>query len=365
MKNILMKFLAGSLWQQPAPFSELDVPTMKELFKASRAQSVAAMMGDYVIGQSLRSDFDQTTNWLNWLNRAHHTYWDMLHDVAAVARVLEEEGIRYVVFKGVMVARYYNKPWTRTMGDADFYFPPGDYGRAVALLERRGALFDKGTEKHVSFVYHGFRFELHHSVETFGCRRHQRYFDRLIEASLPHATTLDADGVPVKGFDAITDLLVIFKHMFNHLLMEGVGLRHFCDLAALLKCKHDEIDGTLLEEHLRAMGYLRAYKAVMAFLVEYLEMDPALALVPLQASDSRFNAYLFDVVKRGGNFGYGFRKGAQPHWWVTLRLGASHFAHLLPLAPSEILGLVPKRIAISLRMRIRQHQRDDACTHES
>ncbi len=364
MKNILMKFLAGSLWRHPAPMPELDAPTMKALFKASRAQSVAAMMADYVIGQSLRSDVDQTTNWLDTENRAHKAYQEMLQCVAAVAAVLEREGISYVVFKGVMAARYYDKPWTRTMGDADFYFPPGDYDRAVALLEKRGALFDEGTEKHVSFVYNGIRFEFHHRVETFGCRRHQRYFDRLIEASLTRATFLNIDGVPVKGFDAITDLLVIFKHMFNHLLMEGIGLRHFCDLAVLLRSKHDEIDAARLEEHLRAMGYLRAYKAVMAFLVEYLEMDPALALVPLRASDSRYNAYLFKVVKRGGNFGYGFRKGTQPHWRVTLRLCASHFAHLLPLAPSEILGLVPKRLGISVGKRMRQHHRGDKLVEE-
>lgn len=349
-----MKFLAGSLWRRPAPFYELDAPTMNELLKASRAQSVSVMVADYVIGQSMRSEAALTTKWLNTMNRAHEIYDKMLLDVSSMASMLDHEGIRYVVFKGVMAARYYDKPWTRSMGDVDFYFPTGDYERAVTLFRKRGLHLDEETEKHVSFICNGFRFEFHHRIETFGCRRHQCYFDRLVDDSLPRCTIIQTPNGPIRGFDATTDLLVIFKHMFNHMLMEGIGLRHFCDLASLLRSRHDEIDGVELERHLRAIGYFRAYKAVMSFLVKYLDMDPALALVPLRTSDNRYNTYFFKMVKRGGNFGHGFRTGKEPHWRVTLKLSASHFIHLVPLAPSEILGLVPTRLGISLRKWIRQ-----------
>ena len=54
--------------------------------------------------------------------------------VGRFARLMEENGIAYVVFKGLAVARHYPEPFVRTMGDVDFYVPKEDFLRAVEIM---------------------------------------------------------------------------------------------------------------------------------------------------------------------------------------------------------------------------------------
>lgn len=153
------------------------------------------------------------------------------HDkvISDFAQLMEREHITYVVFKGLAAASHYPKPEFRATGDIDFYVSASDFDRAVEVIESEWGDFEEKDrkDKHFAFSRNGIRFEMHYSIETFGCLKHQHYFDALVEqyVSLGNAhfrvgvATEDPQTIPM--LQPMLDLIVVAKHWFNHLLGEG------------------------------------------------------------------------------------------------------------------------------------------------
>ena len=275
----------------------------------------------------------------------HRRKYKLFSDVTGeFERLMRASGLRYVVFKGMAVARHFPAPHVRTMGDVDFYVPSPDFRRAVEAIESawKVEIEKKNIDKHYSFDYRDIHFEMHYQVETFGRGSHQRYFNRLVDACVAE----DNHVLP-----PMADLIVVFKHWFNHLLVEGVGLRQTLDLAVLLRAYKDEIDAGELQRHLKAIGYWRAFKAMVAMEERYLGVTCAARYCVLGARDYLYADRLMAVVMESGNFGRrayanrapGLGKSIETAWWAL-----GHCARFFWLAPTDIASLVPKRIGITM-----------------
>ena len=238
--------------------------------------------------------------------------------VGRFARLMKENGIAYVVFKGLAVVRLYPEPFVRTMGDVDFYVPQRDFLRAVDVIERglHVEMDKEDVDKHYSFDWQGIRFEMHYQIETFGNRRHQRCFNRMIdEAMAEHTdsfTVCDSDGkeTEVCVLPPTEDLIVVFKHWFNHLLVEGVGLRQTLDLAVLLNVYRDIINIGRLMTVLDGIGYMKAFRAMLAMMKRYLGLDWLDNFFVYDRCDERYADKLMAAVMESGNFG---RKAYRNH----------------------------------------------------
>ena len=282
--------------------------------------------------------------------------------VGRFARLMKENGIAYVVFKGLAVARYYPEPFVRTMGDVDFYVPKSCFDRAVEVIERGlNVVMDKEeVDKHYSFDWQGIRFEMHYQIETFGNHRHQHRFDRMIdEAMAEHAdsfTVCDSDGneTEVSVLPPTEDLIVVFKHWFNHLLVEGVGLRQTLDLAVLLNAYRDKINVGRLMTALDGIGYMKAFRAMLAMMKRYFGFEWLDSNFVLGCRDERYADKLMAAVMESGNFG---RKAYRNHTtgkkksMETATRALRHCVTFLRLAPKDILCLIPRRIGITLKQK--------------
>lgn len=282
--------------------------------------------------------------------------------VGCFARLMEENSIAYVVFKGLAVARHYPEPFVRTMGDVDFYVPQRDFLRAVDVIERGlHVVMDKeDVDKHYSFDWQGIRFEMHYQIETFGSHRHQHRFDRMIdEAMAEHTdsfTVCDSDGneTEVSVLPPTEDLIVVFKHWFNHLLVEGVGLRQTLDLAVLLNTYRDKINVGRLMTALDGIGYMKAFRAMLAMMKRSFGFEWLDSNFVLGCRDERYADKLMAVVMESGNFG---RKAYRNHTtgkkksMETATRALRHCVTFLWLAPKDILCLIPRRIGITLKQK--------------
>ena len=282
--------------------------------------------------------------------------------VGRFARLMKENSIAYVVFKGLAVARYYPEPFVRTMGDVDFYVPQRDFLRAVDVIERGlHVVVDKEeVDKHYSFDWQGIRFEIHYQIETFGNCRHQRRFNRMIdEAMAEHTdsfTLCDSDGneTEVSVLPPTEDLIVVFKHWFNHLLVEGVGLRQTLDLAVLLTAYRDKINVARLMTTLDGIGYMKAFRAMLAMMMRYLGLDWFDNFFVYNRCDERYADKLMAAVMESGNFG---RKAYRNHTegkkksMETATRALRHCVTFLRLAPKDIISLIPRRIGITLKQK--------------
>ena len=282
--------------------------------------------------------------------------------VGRFARLMEENSIAYVVFKGLAVARYYPEPFVRTMGDVDFYVPQRDFLRAVEVIERRlHVVMDKeDVDKHYSFDWQGIRFEMHYQIETFGSYRHQLCFDRMIdEAMAEHTDSFtvcdsDGNGTEVSVLPPTEDLIVVFKHWFNHLLVEGVGLRQTLDLAVLLNAYRDKIDVGRQMTALDGIGYMKAFRAMLAMMKRYFGFEWLDSNFVLGCRDERYADKLMAAVMESGNFG---RKAYRNHTtgkkksMETATRALRHCVKFFWLAPKDIICLIPRRIGITLKQK--------------
>lgn len=348
---------------------ELSVAGLNAVMRLAREHAVtglvanATMRNRIVIAGGVAEGRGEVVMRLMQQTMAHRQNQRRFEDaVGRFARLMEENGIAYVVFKGLAVARYYPEPFVRTMGDVDFYVPKSCFDRAVEVIERGlNVVMDKEeVDKHYSFDWQGIRFEMHYQIETFGNHRHQHRFDRMIdEAMAEHAdsfTVCDSDGneTEVSVLPPTEDLIVVFKHWFNHLLVEGVGLRQTLDLAVLLNAYRDKINVGRLMTALDGIGYMKAFRAMLAMMKRYFGFEWLDSNFVLGCRDERYADKLMAAVMESGNFG---RKAYRNHTtgkkksMETATRALRHCVTFLRLAHKDILCLIPRRIGITLKQK--------------
>lgn len=279
-----------------------------------------------------------------------------------LAALLDKENVHYVVFKGAAVAAKYPEPAQRTMGDIGFYVPPGDFERAVEVIERHLCRIDEKDyiDKHFAFSWKNIRFEMHYQMETFGCQTHQQYYSAMVEDAIKHKHIgyFEIDGMAVPMLPEELDLIHVFKHWMGHLLGEGVGLRQATDLAVLINAYMETIEIEKLKKYLVHIGYLRAFDAVVKlvelyYLIgwpEYWKVHHDKEGLSQQRATCYAGLILKDVMRNGnfGRSGYKYKAGWGKRMETTVRF-FEHCRKYYELAPKEIVYMIPKRIAISLK----------------
>lgn len=348
---------------------ELSVAGLNAVMRLAQEHAVAGLLANaavrnrIVIAEGAAEGRGEAVMKLMQQTMAHRQGMQRCEDVVGrFARLMKDNGIAYVVFKGLAVARHYPEPFARTMGDVDFYVPQGDFLRTVDVIERGlHVVMDKEeVDKHYSFDWQGIRFEMHYQIETFGNRWHQLRFNRMIdEAMAEHTdsfTVCDSDGneTEVSVLPPTEDLIVVFKHWFNHLLVEGVGLRQTLDLAVLLNAYRDKINVARLMTALDSIGYMKAFRAMLAMMKRYLGLDWLDSFFVFDHRDERYADKLMAAVMESGNFG---RMAYRNHttWkkksMETATRALRHCVTFLWLAPKDIICLIPRRIGITLKQK--------------
>lgn len=370
VENALLEILRREVTgEDGAEKMELSVAGLNAVMRLAREHAVtglvanAAMRNRIVIAGGVAEGRGEVVMRLMQQTMAHRQNQRRFEDaVGRFARLMEENSIAYVVFKGLAVARHYLEPFVRTMGDVDFYVPKEDFLRAVEVIEQGlHVVMDKeDVDKHYSFDWQGIRFEMHYQIETFGSHRHQHRFDRMIdEAMAEHTdsfTVCDSDGneTEVSVLPPTEDLIVVFKHWFNHLLVEGVGLRQTLDLAVLLNAYRDKINVGRLMTALDGIGYMKAFRAMLAMMKRYFGFEWLDSNFVLGCRDERYADKLMAAVMESGNFG---RKAYRNHTtgkkksMETATRALRHCVTFLRLAPKDILCLIPRRIGITLKQK--------------
>lgn len=347
----------------------LSVAGLKSVMRLAREHTVmglianAAVQNRIVIAGSAVEGRGEVVMRLMQQTMMHRQTMQRFEDaLGCFARLMNDNGIAYVVFKGLAVARHYPEPFVRTMGDVDFYVPQWDFQRAVEVIERELHVeMDKEkVDKHYSFDYQGIRFEMHYQIETFGNLRHQRRFNRMIDESMAEHTdsfmVCDSDGneIEVSVLPPMEDLIVVFKHWFNHLLVEGVGLRQTLDLAVLLNVYRDKINAARLMTALDGIGYMKAFRAMLAMMKRYLGLEWLDSFCVFDRRDERYASKLMAAVMESGNFGrkaYRNNTEGKKKSMETATRALRHCVTFLRLAPKDIICLIPRRIGITLKQK--------------
>jgi hypothetical protein len=162
-------------------------------------------------------------------------------ELGKLARAWEGAGIRFLVFKGpVLAARLYGDPGTRFFWDLDVLVRPEDIERAGALLTERGyrlpALSDR--EKWFATRYH-FAYTFEHPDEELEVDLHWRLFPANLAIPLDERGMWErATPCSIAGVDMLT---LSSEDTLLHLAVHGAKeewrrLQMICDVAEYLRC---------------------------------------------------------------------------------------------------------------------------------
>lgn len=362
--TLMLQLLRHEFFGEALEARTLTHDEFNALMNTANRQTVTGLVGDALMRSGFKLEGNDAIVLYTTMQQIERSNTLVDKGLEAFARMCNKESYRYIVVKGQMMNAIYPKPSTRMAGDIDLYFVGDDYERAKKNVEQRiGYKLDKLSDgKHVEVTVGGVTYELHNILSQLASRRHQEYFNKMIDdAILGGVSHTTIRGVDVPTLRPSYNVVFIFMHLFFHMTASGVGLRQLCDFANLLRVEHENVDTTLMTPILHNLGYERAFRAIGAFAVDMLGLPEEWFPYDLSQADHRWAKTILRNVLQSGNFGRSRRhvkKLGVIHSLESGWLSAGQALTFYRLAPQEILLRAPNLAQWFLeRFKIKSHKK--------
>ena len=354
MEERLFEILRGELWGTKLSFSELSHEEFMELIEMANEQTVTGLVGDCLIKNNIKLECEDALSLYAKMKAIEKANTRVNENLVSFVSFMERKGVEYIIVKGQVAGSFYPNPNARMSGDVDLYFVGENYEKIKGLVEQRlGKQLGKLSDgKHVEFEVNGVIFELHDKLSRLATRKHQEYWDQMIDNAIEEGTdTVEINGKGIHTLSATYNALYIFVHLFYHMTASGVGLRQLCDWAMVLSnnvnvnpnlnpnkkssLNREDLGGSLLK-----LGYFKAYKAMGAFLVEYLGLPEEQFPFALDEKDRKWVETIKKNILKRGNFGRSGRKVKNIGVLHSIETGYLNMVQTLTfyrLAPKEVL----------------------------
>ena len=361
MEERLFELLRGELWGTKLSFSQLSHTEFEELMEMAGEQTVTGLVGDCLIKNNIKLEREDALGLYAKMKAIEKANARVNENLVSFVKFMERKGIDYIIVKGQVAGSFYPNPNARMSGDVDLYFVGDNYQKIKSLVEQRlGKQLSKLSDgKHVEFEVNGVIFELHDKLSRLATRKHQAYWDQMIDNAILEGTdTVIINGKEIKTLSSTYNAMYIFVHLFYHMTASGVGLRQLCDWAMILaqsafqdfQVKNDNVNANPnkksslnredLGGSLKELGYFKAYKAMGAFLVEYLGLPEEQFPFVLTEKDRKWVETIKKNILKRGNFGRTGRKVKNLGVLHSMETGYLNMAQTLTfyrLAPKEVL----------------------------
>ena len=361
-ESLLFELLRAELWGTSLSFSQLSHNEFDELMEMAGEQTVTGLVGDSLIKNGVKLERADALGLYAKMKAIEKANARVNENLVSFVNFMERKEIDYIIVKGQVVGSLYPNPNARMSGDVDLYFVGDNYTKIKGLVEQRlGKQLSKLSDgKHVEFEVNGVIFELHNKLSRLATRKHQEYWDQMIDNAILKGTdTMNINGKDIKTLSATYNAMYIFVHLFYHMTASGVGLRQLCDWAMVLNKAHpcppclgresdtaesnnkksslnrEDLGGSLLK-----LGYFKAYKAMGAFLVEYLGLPEEQFPLALDEKDRKWVETIKKNILKRGNFGRSGRKVKNIGVLHSIETGYLNMVQTLTfyrLAPKEVL----------------------------
>ena len=353
-ESLLFELLRAELWGTSLSFSQLSHNEFEELMEMAGEQTVTGLVGDSLIKNGVKLEREDALGLYAKMKVIEKTNARVNENLVSFVNFMERKEIDYIIVKGQVAGSLYPNPNARMSGDVDLYFVGDNYTKIKGLVEQRlGKQLSKLSDgKHVEFEVNGVIFELHNKLSRLATRKHQEYWDQMIDNAILKGTdTVNINGKDIKTLSATYNAMYIFVHLFYHMTASGVGLRQLCDWAMVLSNnvnvnpnlnpnKKSSLNREDLGGSLKELGYLKAYKAMGAFLVEYLGLPEEQFPLALDEKDRKWVETIKKNILKRGNFGRSGRKVKKIGVLHSIETGYLNMVQTLTfyrLAPKEVL----------------------------
>ena len=239
--SLLFEILRSELWGTSLSFSQLSHNEFEELMEMAGEQTVTGLVGDSLIKNGVKLEREDALGLYAKMKAIEKANARVNENLVSFVNFMERKEIDYIIVKGQVAGSLYPNPNARMSGDVDLYFVGDNYTKIKGLVEQRlGKQLSKLSDgKHVEFEVNGVIFELHNKLSRLATRKHQEYWDQMIDNAILKGTdTVNINGKDIKTLSATYNAMYIFVHLFYHMTASGVGLRQLCDWAMVLNRTH-------------------------------------------------------------------------------------------------------------------------------
>ena len=247
------------------------------------------------------------------LESAHIEICDLLH----------QNGIAYVVLKGVASASYYKEPILRTMGDIDILVEERDVPRADALLRSVGYVTKEDItlpKKHFAYIRgagkRGVVCELHRGVKGIPSNERGPAAEKYLANIFSEAQLIKTECGQCLVPSDLHHGIILLLHTLQHMINEGIGLRHLCDWAAFSERFSNDEFLDMFEMPLKEIGLWRFARLLTLCCVKYLGCTPKAWAGT--ADEALLEGIVCDIMA-GGDFGVNDRDRYRQIKYITDR----------------------------------------------
>lgn len=218
-----------------------------------------------------------------------------------LTELLTKKGYPYIILKGEASAAYYPKPDLRHLGDIDFLIDPRQKAELETVLIEAGYIKGKDTViQHVDFRKSGVCLEMHFNIPGFPQGKLGELVRDYLHDLFRQGKMLVRGGQTFRVPEEAHHGLILLLHMQNHMVTEGLGLRHLCDWAAFVDATWQQ---AFWQEQLlpllRKLGLLKYTEVMTQLCTDVLGTHP----VTWGKADTELCSAVLQDILTGGNFG--------------------------------------------------------------
>ena len=292
----LLALLSKALFEKEVNISVSD---WKSLFREANLHKVFPIVFD--VSKEYVSDKELLEKAAKFSRHNIATTVTLNYAHAELHRLMEQNGVKYVTFKGLSSSLYYPKPELRNSGDVDFFVKKEDFEKCESVLQKAGFTCEEHEGKHATYQKDGITLELHRTLNgmpnnELGERIRHEVLENIIETAVCFESGQGKVMIPDKFHHG----MILLLHTLSHMTGEGFGLRHLCDWAVFDASLTDEEIKALFEEKLKEYGLLRFARILSLCGEKYLGSSKK--QWHGEADDGMLEELICDIMA-SGNFG--------------------------------------------------------------
>lgn len=230
------------------------------------------------------------------------------HRFLQLYRELNQENIKALVFKGIVLRELYPVPEERISADEDLLIEKKDLEKTMKILELNNMerVFSDEDE---ADVYHyfcnksGLHLEFHTTL--FGDKSDiNKKMEEVFSTVFQDADKININNVDVHTFSVDKHFLYIICHAIKHFVSCGTGIRQICDISMYINKYYEVINWDYIWKEIINLGYDTLLVNLLQIAIDYLGLDENKVVYAKDKNTYYLNVDdLIEDIMEGGIYG--------------------------------------------------------------
>lgn len=282
---------------------EVSQQELDDIFVWANRAKLAPVMCNTVL-EVLDMNQEMKEAWKRLSMKSLITQYGNYASLRTILKEGEQRKVKFVVFKGCVLADLYPQYTLRYSCDSDIFVYERDKQEAVKILEDLGyRIIEDHTNPKVYVFYHEGN---KHCVELHFCLwedydgPQMKVLESLQLDTEEKLIELDVcGGMHITTFGHEEHLIYQMFHMIKHFVLQGISIRYISDITLFINAYGNEINWDSFWNKIEKLGYDGFVKGVFTLGIRYLGLDDECMRNKEQPDEKVLENLLIDFINKG------------------------------------------------------------------